>query len=377
MTSKERVLAAVTHEEPDRVPIGEYGYGRELIEPALGRKSYLSGGLETIKAYWQGKRDEIVADRKKSKVELVRRLEWDIVLCHPVIGKETRIDSTEQIAPDKWRDEQGNILTYSYDTDSLFITEQAPRRENPPEQVPNQPVSFETADSELEEIRYIVKELGKTHFLFSGPLNGHPRLSFSVAGGCDLDVWCTIYEDPDAFGRQYLEGMTAVPAESGLKVCKREGMDGVMYSWDFGYNKGPFVAPEIFRKAILPGLSAWVALAHKHGLVTLLHACGNNRVLMDMIVESGFDVYQSLQKEMDIKDLKKRYGNKITFWGGVLAGDLVTSTPDRVKEEGIAYLKACKPGGGYIYGTSHSVMPAAKFENYMAMHDAWKECGRY
>lgn len=98
---------------------------------------------------------------------------------------------------------------------------------------------------------------------------------------------------------------------------------------------------------------------------------------MDMIVEAGVDVYQSIQPEMDIKKMKRRYGKNITLWGGVPAGDLITSTPEEVKKEAIDYLNACKPGGGYIFGTSHSIMPGAKYENYIAMLEAWKEYGEF
>jgi len=89
------------------------------------------------------------------------------------------------------------------------------------------------------------------------------------------------------------------------------------------------------------------------------------------------DVYQSIQTEMDIIALKQRYGKGITLWGGVPAGDLVLGTPEQVRREGREVLEACKPGGGYIYGTTHSVMPGAKHENYLAMLDAWRECAGY
>jgi len=61
----------------------------------------------------------------------------------------------------------------------------------------------------------------------------------------------------------------------------------------------------------------------------------------------------------------------------VPAGELVLGTPESVKEQSMKYLDACKPGGGYIFATTHSIMPGAKYENYMAMLEAWKEYGVY
>jgi len=85
----------------------------------------------------------------------------------------------------------------------------------------------------------------------------------------------------------------------------------------------------------------------------------------------------AIQPEMKIIQLKKRYGKNITLWGGVPAGDLITSSPEQVRKSAEMHLRACKPGGGYIFGTSHSIMPGARYENYLAMLEAHKTFGRY
>ncbi len=96
-----------------------------------------------------------------------------------------------------------------------------------------------------------------------------------------------------------------------------------------------------------------------------------------MIVETKVDVYQSIQTEMDIIKMKKKCGKNITLRGGVQAGSLVCSKREEVCEEAKKYLAECKPGGGYIFGTSRSIMPGAKYENYAAMPEALDEFGRY
>ena len=98
---------------------------------------------------------------------------------------------------------------------------------------------------------------------------------------------------------------------------------------------------------------------------------------MDMIVEAGVDVYQSIQPEMDILTMKKRYGKNITLWGGVDSAALITGNPETIFKETKRRLEELKPGGGYIFGTSHSLMPRTKYENYLAMLDAHKKYGNY
>ncbi|KKR03291.1 MAG: hypothetical protein UT30_C0033G0017 [Candidatus Uhrbacteria bacterium GW2011_GWF2_39_13] len=126
MNSKERVFCAIGHEEADRVPIGEWGFGKELVWPVLGEKSLYPRTLEQIKAYWEGKRNQVIDDWKKGLVSLVTKLNWDTVLVHLNIGKNTPIDIPEQIDVDKWRDRQGNILLYTHELDRICIVEKGP-----------------------------------------------------------------------------------------------------------------------------------------------------------------------------------------------------------------------------------------------------------
>lgn len=113
MTAKERVLTTISHEEPDRVPVGEWQYGKEIIDPVLGKDTLFHCGLRTIKAYWEGRRDEVVDQWKKGLIRLTEHVRWDAVLLHLVIDKHTAIDVPEQISEESWRDAWGNILTYS------------------------------------------------------------------------------------------------------------------------------------------------------------------------------------------------------------------------------------------------------------------------
>lgn len=381
MTSKERVLTALAHEEPDRVPIGEWEYGPEIGAPVLGDEAEWLGGMSSCRALWEGRRDELIDQRKRGLVRLARHYGWDAVLVHLVIDAATPIDVPEPDGEGKWCTAEGDTLTYSAVTDRLFVTKRAPRPPQPPVEPslePSPPAPFvQPTEGELELVRHVVGELGETHFLFSAALSGHPALHYSDLSVSEVEQWVRLYEDPDGFRDGYLAALETPTLQAGIANVKREGLDGVAWGWDFGCTQGPFMSPDLFRRCIQPFLAGLAEIAHRNGLVLLLHSCGNNTPLVDMIVEAGVDVYQSIQTEMDIIALKRRYGKSLTLWGGVPAGDLVLGTPELVRTRARECLEACKPGGGYIYGTTHSVMPGAKHENYLAMLDAWREWGRY
>ncbi len=374
MTPKERVLAAIAHTEPDRVPTGEWEFGREAIEPLIGRNTYCDEWASKH-AYWAGERNRVVSEWKNGLLQAVECYHWDAVLVHLCIGNKTPIERPEPIGKNQWRLACGDIITYSPETDGFLITA---RGATESVATPEGNDSLEEPDdSELEVVRHIVAAIGKTHFVFGAPLSGHPAMHYDDATRSELENWVQVWQDPEQAARIRLRQATSPSVRRGMAIARHEGLDGVAMGCDYGYNKGPFLSPELFRRVVFPALQAWCACAHEHGLIALLHACGNNAVLMDQIVEAGVDVYQSIQSEMNLVQLKKRYGKQITFWGGVPAGDLITETPQRIEKIARHYLENCKPGGGYIFSTSHSIMPQTKIENYQAMLAALAKYGRY
>jgi len=364
VNSKERVLAALRHEQTDRPPMGEWQINsKDVIKGVMGRDSYWRGGLRLYEAMWDGRRNEVVDGWKRDLVEFTLRTGLDSVLVHARYDADTPIEKPEPVGPGKWRTSAGDILQYSEETDRIFVVE---RGENPPPQPPDSR-SPEPTDSELEIVRHVVSELGETHFIFSAPLIGHPRLSYSSAGSdAESEWWMQVYMDPDKFRDDFLSDVDTLFAE-GVRIAKREGIDGVGFGFDFGFNQGPFISPEHFRHAILPGLKARAKIVHEERLFFLLHACGNNRKLMDMIVESGIDGYQSIQPEEKPEELKKLYGKDLALWGGVPSSTLVMGTPEQVRSETEWAIENLSPSSGLVLGTSHSVMPGAKYENFIAM----------
>jgi uroporphyrinogen decarboxylase len=128
-------------------------------------------------------------------------------------------------------------------------------------------------------------------------------------------------------------------------------IDGIMFSDDWGYQKGVILGPARWRKMIKPCYRRLYDRVHAAGKLTLNHICGSVAAILPDMIEIGLDVYESVQPEAANNspyELKRSYGKDITFFGGLGAQSMPHYTPDGVKAE-IRRLRAeMSAGGGYI-----------------------------
>ena len=79
MTSKERMIAALNHQEADRVPRGENAFDYTFYQEVMGRKTLCYGGWDELEALWSGNRDKVVADYIDSLVAFTKKMRWDYI----------------------------------------------------------------------------------------------------------------------------------------------------------------------------------------------------------------------------------------------------------------------------------------------------------
>jgi len=158
------------------------------------------------------------------------------------------------------------------------------------------------------------------------------------------------------------------------------GVDAIMPGGDFSDSTGPMISPENIRTLFYPGMKKLSDFVHSKGVRVMSHNCGNNWKIMDILIEAGYEAYQSIQAKtgsMDIKLLKEKYGEKITLWGGINIETLVDETVGEVRKEVLYALKYGAPGGGFILGTSNSVAYGTLYENYMTALETLHKYGNY
>ena len=136
---------------------------------------------------------------------------------------------------------------------------------------------------------------------------------------------------------------------------------------------------ELFRKYVVPGIQRQCDAIHEMGGYFIKHTDGNLWAVLDDLVEIGIDGWHGIQRNigMDLGKLKKRYGDRLCFFGGVNAETLITGRPDEVRLEVQSAIEEASAGGGLVLATSNVIPPGARYENYKAMRDAIDEYGSY
>jgi hypothetical protein len=152
---------------------------------------------------------------------------------------------------------------------------------------------------------------------------------------------------------------------------------------DFGMQTGPFISPAAYRDLFQPfhkRLNDWV---HEHTCwKTFIHSCGSVVPLIEDFIAAGFDILNPLQcsaANMQPRELKQRFGDRITLWGGGVDTQrtLPFGTPDDVRREVRERIAAFGPGGGFVFNPVHNVQPLTPVENLLAMVETLREYGSY
>jgi uroporphyrinogen-III decarboxylase len=152
---------------------------------------------------------------------------------------------------------------------------------------------------------------------------------------------------------------------------------------DFGAQNGPFISPNTYRELYKPFNKAVNDWVHKNTKwKTFTHCCGSVRALLPDFVEAGFDILNPVQTSaanMDPAELKKSFGEKLTFWGGGVDTQrtLPFGTPEEVREQVRQRIKIFGTGGGFVFNPVHNVQARAPIENILAMYETVREFRKY
>jgi uroporphyrinogen decarboxylase len=207
---------------------------------------------------------------------------------------------------------------------------------------------------------------------------------------------CTIFE-----GAWYLRGLDRllvdmvtdeekanmvldIPFRFHLEAAKhlvQMGVDGIWLGDDVGTQRGMLMSPELWRKYLKPRL-AEICSEIKHlnpDCFIAYHSDGNIEPIIDELIEIGIDVLNPVQpKAMSPVALKRRYGERLSFWGTVDEQEtLPFGTPTSVRWEVRERIKTMAPGGGFIIAPTHHVQLDTPLENFFAFLEEAKEYGRY
>jgi len=347
MTSRERVLTAFAHREPDRVPV------------------------------WCGASPEFMANARK---ELGLRNNEEILAR---FGDDFRRVSSRYAGPAR---ELAEGVTYR----TIFGVERAGIGYG-------QPLSHPLASATLDEVEDYpwpnpdwmdvsgIRTEAASH-----------RGRYAILGGdwspfwhdlIDLlgmeNMYLKMYEEPeivDAILRHMVDFYAEVSRRT-FEAAASE-IDIFFIGNDLGGQTGPLLGVELFERFILPHLKRLIDLGHDYGLKVQLHCCGGFAPLIPALIAAGLDALHAVQpccQGMDLRTLKAEFGGRIVFNGAIDSHHvLIEGTPDLVRRRVREVLEIMMPGGGYIGGASHDyILEETPVENVVAMFDTIREFGVY
>ncbi len=195
----------------------------------------------------------------------------------------------------------------------------------------------------------------------------------------DIEEWYVSLAARPDYVRAVFEGQCEI-ALRNLESYRQAVGDRIsaifMCGTDLGTQNGPFMSVETYRGIFKPfhkRLNDWV---HANtSWKTFKHSCGAILPLIPELIEAGFDILNPVQcsaADMDPAELKRRFGPKVTFWGGGVDTQRVLpfGGPEEVREQVCERIAIFAPGGGFVFNPIHNVQAGSPVRNLLAMYEA-------
>jgi len=400
MTSRERVLAALEHREPDRVPIDLSGHRSSGVAAIAYAKlrEYLGLPAKPIRVYDVIQQlaivDEDVLDRfNVDAIELGRGFARDEDSWTPW----TLPDGTPCLVPawtnierdgNRWviRSDDGRVLAQMPDGTLYFEQTYYPLLEgnddpqtvgetlgncmwtaiaSPPGPVDDAALAAGARQLRESTDRAIIGLFGGNLFEIGNFLYRNDQFMMILAG------------EPKRAHR-FLDKLVEIHMANLDKFVAAVGehIDIILFGDDLGMQTGPMMSPTMYREFFKPRHKLlWNRAKELADVKVMLHCCGGVRELLGDLIEAGVDAINPVQINcagMDAAELKAEFGDDLTFWGGGCdTGNILPNgTPQEIAEHVKEQIRILKPGGGFVFQQVHNILANVPPENITAMLDA-------
>jgi uroporphyrinogen decarboxylase len=377
MTGRECVLAALNHEEPERLPVdlgGRHASMHVNAQRALKRHLNLPGGEEIFRQYWL------------QTVELDPRI-------NEALGGDVVSFATG--SPDSWKmdlDEANRTFHdewgagYRMPEGSLYFDYCL------------HPLANAKSRADLDayawpdpldpgRVRGLRQAVETTH------RDGQKAIMMTVApSGAWEHTWTLrgpqqalmdLVAERDLY-EQILDRTVAYQLALWETVLDLVGdwIDVAALSDDLGTQDGPMISPRLYREIFKPRLTKICSLIHQRTRAKVyIHTDGSVFAFLPDLIEAGIEVINPVQTEcrdMEPARLKQRFGRQLTFWGaGCNTRTFEFGTPEEVRAEAMEAIRQLAPGGGYVFSAIHNIQPQVPPENIVALFDTARRFGTY
>jgi len=342
MTKKERVLSAINHKSTAKVPKGEICIDGNLANKLL-HSSYPTD-------YQHFERDKRV--RELLKMDLINVGDWP----QQLIGE----------------DKNGYpvyLSNYGYE----FIVGASKHVTKPPLENIEDAKQYRKPDIKNVNPSLLKRYVAETDLFVFAQIGGPVSMLNEMFPMDDYLMYClTNTEEIGLISEKVMEYEV-----EKAKLFIDNGADAIFFADDIAFNSGTFLPPYIMDELVFPFYKKAVAEIKQYKNVpVILHSDGNLNLVMDKIVESGFDGLQSLQPSagMDIKKIKEKYGEPLCLWGNIDLDYVMTfAKPDEVKKVVKETIEIASRNGGFILSTCNTMVDAIPPLNVLAMMAAAEE----
>ena len=418
MTSRERVLKTLNHEEPDRVPLD---LGGSVLTGMHASSVYkLRQALKLDEPGTPVKVMDPYQMLGEVKMDLVDALEVDVVqvpAATTLFGYKnegwkpwTLPDGTPVLVAEGFNttpEANGDVLMYPQADRSAGPSGRLPAGGFYFDEIVRQPpldeATLDPADNTEEfapvsdrDLAYFQKETGRLYdstdkavfagFCFTSfgdiALVPAPWLK-NPKGIRDIEEWYVSTLTRRDYVYQVFEKQCEVALANLDKLHRALGNKmhvALITGTDFGAQNNLFISEQSYRDLYKPFHKAINDWLHQNtGWKTFIHSCGSIVKLIPDFIEAGFDILNPVQTAaagMDPKELKERFGDQIVFWGGGVDTQktLPFGTPEEVRREVRQRVEIFGKDGGFVFAGIHNIQAGVPPENLLSLFEAFREC---
>jgi len=370
MTSRERVLAAISHQQSDKVPI-DLGGTRD--------SSIVVEGYEKLKEHFGIEAGSELCDRMMRVVKVDERVLKALDIDTRAVWPGSTTKGGEDLGPRRYKDAWGVERvhpegSYYFDQTSYPLSGAITMSDvaNYPWPDPDDPGFIRGLKEQIQRIR----ETTDCAAILTIPAP-FVHITQYLRG---FEDWYIDF----VLNSKLLEALFDAVLDITMEIAKKllievgQDVDIVICADDLGAQQGTQISKEDYQKYVKPRHEKYYKQVHDLSPAKLLfHTCGSVSSIIEDLIEIGVDILNPVQitaANMDPVELKKKYGGRIVFWGAmdnhtILPRGSVSDVKRMVEER----IEQMGEGGGYVLSSCHNIQPDVPVENIIAMFRHAKE----
>jgi uroporphyrinogen decarboxylase len=376
MAPRQRVLMALSHEEPDIVPTALGGGSYGIVDDLYFRLLKLLDLGKPVPPFRVGHNISYMDDR------LLEKLGTDIRYCWPGLLPNSPIVS--DVNEEKFYDSYGQVwkraLPYYYAGDAVLKgadnVDDIDRLVRWPDLADSRWMAgvVDRARMLSEQTDYfVVMRMVASHGPFQTACDLRGTKSFLMDLAINPEFAETLLDKITTV----LEGLIKLAMQAGGKYFDMIELPGD----DYAGNTNPMMSPAMFRKFIKPCIKRLVIAVKEHNpnTIIMLHSDGAITKLLEDIIDLGIDVIHPLEPlpATDLTVVKEKFGQQVTFLGGIDISHAMRGNREEVIAEVKHRIAQLAHGGGYILAPSNHLQADVPMDNLVALFQSAHEFGKY